>query len=561
MALSITHKNITDEQTRMDADYKDCVQLKELAVQVSYPDRGDVMDWYATFDDNARKKLGRGRKIYDPTAIQARSIWQNGIMGHYMPKEINWFAEQMAGRKFRDSKNVTKWLQETDEHLRFTLHASNYYEQKLVNIGDAGVIGDSFMYIEEDDETGKQMMLTPHPREFRIRRDFWGRVVAIHHRFSKTLAQIKDEFGEGSLSESQKETIKTKPDQATEIIHAVYKNKDFDPTQSGVKNMKWQHYYDNVTYKKIVMETGSTTLNPIPWSLNRPSHEPYGRGIVSQMFLEILTANLMGKDTLIASQLAVRPAWLLPASLKHKIRTGAGGKTFIGHREMQGLKMGDLIAKLSDSSGYPFGENNHEKWQAMVNERFGVSLFLALNMAGSQGYKNIEHIRSAQAERVVLMAPFLGTLGTTTDVELDRVYEIEREAKRAPEVPQEILDEQGSTRIDIQYIGPLAQLLKQYYETGSLLNTIGNIQAVLSIDESAGVVVEGDELMRKILKSGNAPEDIILSREEVIEIKAIAAQQQEQLAQAELAEKTAGMIPKLGGKIDKDSILGAMATA
>ena len=188
MSLSITHKNITDEQTRMDTEYADCVKLKELAVQLSYPDREDVMDWYGSFDDKSKTK--RSRKIYDPTAIKAREIWQNGIIGHYMPKEINWFAEQMSDRELRDSKNVRNWLQETDEHLRFVLNQSNYYEQKLVSIGDAGVIGDSFMYIEENDENGKQMMLAPHPREFRVRRDFWGRIVAIHHRFTKTLAQI-----------------------------------------------------------------------------------------------------------------------------------------------------------------------------------------------------------------------------------------------------------------------------------------------------------------------------------------------------------------------------------
>ena len=85
MPLTITHKNIEDEQSRMDTDYRDCVKLKELAVQLSYPDREDVMDWYATFDDKARRKTSRSRKIYDATAIESREIWQNGIMGHYMP--------------------------------------------------------------------------------------------------------------------------------------------------------------------------------------------------------------------------------------------------------------------------------------------------------------------------------------------------------------------------------------------------------------------------------------------------------------------------------------------
>lgn len=556
MPITITPKNIEDEQERMDTDFRECVKLKELAIQLSYPGRSDVMDWYGSIADD-RVKTKRGRKIYDPTAIRGLEIWSNGIIGNYMPREINWFQEEMSERELRDIKSVRKWLQETDEHMRFVLNQSNYYEQKLVTIKDAGAIGDSYLFIEEDDDTGKQMMLAPHPREFRIRRDFWGRIVAIHHRFTKTIAQVKGEFGDDALSPTQKLSLTTNPNQNITIIHAIYKNIEFDPDQVGVKNMKWQHRYLNLEFKKIILETGTPTINPIPWNLNRPTHEQYGRGIVSQMFLEILTANLMGKDTLLASQQAARPAMLIPAALKHKIRTGAGGKTFVGNKEMMGAKMGDLVARMIDTGGYPFGENNHEKWQAMIDDRFGLSLFLALNQANSQAYKNIEHIRASQAERAILMSPFLGTLGTTTDMEFDRIYSIELEADRAPEPPLEVL-QSTSGRIDIQYNGPLTQLLKQHYETGNLLITIANMQSAMAVAPDSAIVVDGDELMRKILKSGNAPEDIILTREEVTEIKAILAQQQEAEANAELAAKTASMVPDLSKKIEEDSVLSEL---
>ncbi len=561
--MTITPKDITDEQERMDIEFKNCEKLKELAIQLTYPGREPAMDWYNTFDDKKRTK--KSRVIYDPTAIAAREVWGNGILGNYMPKSTNWWVQQMSDMKLMDSKRVREWLQDTDEHLRAVLTQSgpdeaNYYNQKLVSINDAGVIGDSFMYIEHDQETGKQMFMCPHPREFRIRRDFWGRVVAIHHRFNKTIRQVKDEFGEGSLSESQRLALENSPNQKVQIIHAIHKNRDYEPGKAGVINMKWQHKYLNVEFKKIIKDDGSETLNPIPWSLNRPSTESYGRGIVSQMFVEILTANFMGRDILIASQQAARPAMLIPSALKHKLRTGAAGKTFVGNKEMQGLKMGDLVSRLIDSSGYPFGENNHEKWQELVNQRFGKSLFLALNSADPSAYQNIDMVRGMQAERAVLMAPFLGTLGGITDREFDRIYEIELNSGRAPEVPDEVLQSQNG-RIDIQYIGPLAQILKQYYETGNLLQTVANMSAVMSVAPDSDIVVDGDELMRKILESGNTPEEIILSREDVAEIKAIAAEQQEQLQQAQLAEQAAGMVPNLSKNIEEDSVLSQIAAA
>lgn len=556
--MNMTAEQIIQEQSRLEQEREPYESLKQLCTQLSYPGRSDAWSLFGIDEGKANNKT---RKIYDPTAIAGLDTWTNGIMGHYMPREVNWFASQMADSRMMTSKTVRKWLQDTDEHLRSTINSSNYYEQKKTAIADAGAIGDSFMFIDEDKETGKQMVQVPHPRELWTRRDFWGRTVCLHHKFQKTIRELRAEFGEKALSESQQIALKDAPNTKTEVIHGVYKNSDYNPNVIGVKNMRWQHYYVNVSAKQIMRQTGTATINPIPWSLNRPSHEQYGRGIVSQMLIEILTVNFMSKDLLIASQVAARPPMLITSALKHKIDLGAGAVNFVSSQDTQGLKMGDLIARLVDSSGYPFGEQNHERWQRMVENRFGVPLFLAMNSAESP-QKTAFEIRQRQAERAALMSPFLGTLGTTTDAEFDRIYSIELESGRAPEPPQEVLGAQNG-RIDLQYIGPLAQLLKQYYETGNLLSTIANIQAVLMVPQfaDAATVIDSDELMRKILRSSNAPEDIILSEEDVAEIKAIAQQQAEQERAMAMASQAASAVPDLSKKIESDSVLGALAAA
>jgi len=562
--MTKTPKNIIEEQTRLEAIKNNHKSLKELCIALSNPMRENQYDYYSMFDEKAKSRSNRAvRRVYDPTAFRGLEIWTNGIMGHYMPQEINWFAEEMGDRSLKDSKRVRKWLQETDEHLQGVLRQSNYYEQKKVAVSDSASDGDSFMLIDQDKESGKLLMLTPHPREFWISYDYWGRVRHIHHRFTKTIRDVKEEFGDAALSRTQKLALKESPNTNVEIIHGVYKNSDYQPDKAGTINMPWQHYYINVTSKDtpdgiLMRQTGTYKLNPIPWSLNRPSHESYGRGIVAQMLIEILTCNYMSKDVLIASQVAARPPMLVPAALKHKIDFGAGGKTFVNNKEMLGLKMGDLVSRLVDSSGYPFGQDNHLRWQNMVDERFGVPLFLGMNMDTTT--KTAYETRQRLAERAVMMAPFLGTLGTTTDMEFDRIYSLELEAGRAPEIPDEVLEAQDQ-RVDINYIGPLSQLLKQYYETGNLLTTISNIQAVLSVAPDSAIVVEGDELMRKILQSGNTPEDIILSPEDVQEIRAIAAAQQEAEMLAKQLPEMSKAVPNLSKKIESDSVLSGLMDA
>lgn len=571
--MDLTYESVNKEQQYLEDYRRDFEPLKRICCDMAYPERVGAWDYQQAATGivvKGRKVQSRIKRLYDPTAMKAFEIWASGIIGHYMPKDIKWFAEELANRQLKDSKRVIQWLQDTDDHIRYVLRASggigssnNYYTQKAVAIKDAGCIGDSFMYIERDKETSKLFMQTCHPNEFWLRRDYWGRVVTIHHKSVFTMKEVVDEWGMEGLNRDQQilyrdpESDKNK---AITVIHGCYKNSDYQPDKPGVKNMRWQHVYINIEGKHKILQTGSRKLNPVPLSLNRPSSEMHGRGIIAGMLVEILTANFIAKDMLTASSVAVRPPMLMTQALRHKLDMGAGAVNFVNSKETRGMKMGDLVARLIDSSGYPFGVDQHQYWQNLINDRLGISLFLALNTEAAQNYKNIEHIQSARAERAILMAPFLSTLNTVTDLELDRVYDLELEAGRAPEIPVEVA-ESADGGIDINYIGPLSQLLKQYYEVGNLMQTINNMKLVMEIDEDAALVLETDELARRILRGGNSPEEIIRSHEDVMEIKAIAAQNAEDARLMELASKGAKIVPDLGKKIEKDSVLSNLQAA
>ena len=571
--MDLTYESVRKEQKWLEDYRKDYEPLKRICCDLAYPERIGVWDFQqaATGIPVKGKKLqSRIQRVYDPTAMKAFDIWSGGILGYYMPKEAPWFKEELSNRKLKDEKVVIKWLQETDDHIRSILRASggvgssnNYYTQKAAAIKDAGCIGDSFMYIEEDRDTGKQFFQTCHPNEFWVRRDYWGRIVTIHHKCIHTMKELVDEYGMKALSEDQQHVYNA-PDSNKNIpitvIHGVYKNKDYQPDQPGVKNMRWQHVYVNLEGKHKIQQTGSRKLNPVPGSLNRPSSEMYGRGVIASMLIEILTANFISRDILTASSVAVSPPMLMTQAIKHKLDMGAGAVNFINNKETQGLKMGDLVARLIDSSGYPFGVDQQQYWRQMIEDRLGVSLFMALNMATSSGYKNIEHIQSVKIERAILMSPILLSLDTGVDMELDRVWDLELAAGRAPAIPPEVL-ESNDGGVDINHIGPLSQLLKQYYEVGTLMQTITNMRAVMEMNPDAVLVLDTDELSRRILRGGNSPEDIIRSREDVMEIKAIAAQQAEEKRQMDLMSQGASAVPDLSGKIDNDSVLGAMKAA
>ncbi len=567
-----TAQEIINSKTQLATIREPYEYLKQTCTELAYRERSPAWELVgrgntgqgggSNFGDKGR---ARGQAVFDPTANASLEIWGNGIIGNYAPKSIKWFQEQLPSVELMKSKVVRQWLQDTDDHLRFVINRSNYHEQKLVAIKDAGAIGDSYIYIDEDIESGKIITQTPHPRQFYIRRDFFGRPVEVMDCFRKTRQQVRDEYGDNALSPDQLLSLETESGRATEVnvIHVTDRNPDFDPERVGNAFMKWRTFYVNVEAKQIMQSGGYRTLNPIPWNLNRPSHEDYGRGVISQILIEILTANFMSRDMLNVSQQAAQPAMLMTSALKHKLSLAPGAVTFIGNKEFQGGKLGDLVARLVDTTGYPFGVDQHQRWQAAIENRLGVPLFLAMNRDDGT-YKNIADIRQRQAERIVLLAPFLWTLGTVTDMELDRIYSIELEAGRAPDPPLEVLEgleRDKPIHIDIQYIGPLLQLLQQHFETGNLLNTIANIHAAASVDQESLKVVDGDELMRKILISGDAPEEIVLTPDDVADLRAFEAQQQEAILTAQMAAEAAKASPGLAKAPESGSPLEAVMGA
>lgn len=570
--MDLTYDSVIKEQRYLEDTRKDYEKVKRLCIDLTYPERQASWEWFrATYGKDTPGKTQRAvyKRVSDSTAKHAFSIWRDGLLGNFFPKQINWFKEYYSDRELKDSKSVIKWLQDNDDHMVDVLNNSgsvgcdnDYYNQKKWTLGDAGGIGDSFLFIEKDEETGKQLFMSLHPKDCWIRRDFWGRVITIHYKMGQTLSKMVREFGEGSLSEQQRAEYSKEDgkDSPVTVIYGIYKNYDYEPDSPGTVNMPWRVVYVNVEGKKDIKQTGSYTLNPVPFSMRRPPDWAYGQGVVYSNIVECLTCDEIGKTMLMGAQQAVNPAMLVSSAITNKLGLNPGKVNRVDNKSMQGIKMGDLFARIVDSNGYPFGRDQQELWINLVNSRFGVPLFVSLMAQSSGREATATEIREIKGEQAVLMGPQVSEISSTTDMEFDRIYQLEYDAGDAPEPPAEVYDSQKG-RIDLSYIGPLSQLLKQYYESNSLLTTISYIREALSISPQSAVVIDGDSLVRKIMRSANSPEDLILNEFEVQEIRAIAAQVEEARRQSELAESGSKTAANLSKKVEVNSLLDRMEQA
>ncbi len=559
---TVTAKTIIDRQAQMEEGRQPYEDLMDYSVKLSYPGRQSVKEWVSL----DKGKL-TGKDIWDATTANSLETRANGIMAFFMPENFKWFAPMVSNRQAQENKRIREFLQGVGEQLRYDIGRTNYYEMKRLKILDSDSMGASYLYIDEDRITQKTGCFLPHPRSCWRGEDYWGLTNEIHYKYKKTIRQISDEFGEKSLSEGQKNILKEKPDYEVQIIHATYRNDDYDPLRPPAgTNRKWLTYWVNTektgaaTVGTIIRQGGYNTMNPIDWQLNKPTHELYGRGTVSQFLIEIMTLNYIMRDCLISSATMARPPLIALDTLKSTWNPKPAAVTWASRNALGGnTDVRQAVAQVLQTSNYQFGVDMLERFQAVIEARFGVPFFLMLNQLDGQA-KTAYEIQQRQAERAALMSPFLATLSTQTDAELDRFFEIGLRAGRMPQIPEELLEMAGVS-IDIEYTGPIIQLLKSFYERSSLYSVIGDMAQIAQLDQQTLMNVDWDVITQKLMRSNDIPEDALRELKDVRNMKLLLAQQAEQAQMAEQVKNLAPVIGPMTKKIDEDSLLDNLRKA
>ena len=158
------------------------------------------------------------------------------------------------------------------------------------------------------------------------------------------------------------------------------------------------------------------------------------------------------------------------------------------------------------------------------------------------------------------MTPFLGTLNVVTDQEIDRVFEIEFAAGRIPPPPVELLVAQNQ-RIDIQYTGPLTQLIRQYYEVNRIQAAVASLAFLIDIDDNIPLNYDGDVFAQELLKSSNAPIEGIVPLQDVKQARAVIAQQNAQQQMIDNAKQLENILPALDKKPEAGSAVAQLEGA
>jgi len=516
----------------------------------------DIADYVVPVRANIKsesKGTNRATKIYDGSPLAALELFADGLHGYLVSPSIQWFRLKMADPRLNAIPEVKEWLQETEKTLYSAFQRSNFYTTMGEFFIDAGSIGTSTIYSEEywpeNTTVSKILFHTRHCAEICIAENEQGIVDTVYRKYKIQARQAAKKFGKENLSLSLQNALEKNPFTEFEFIHALFPREERQLGKLNAKNKPFASYWLQLEGKKMVLESGYDS-NPFSvWRYRKASNEVYGRSPASTALSDIIGLNLISKTLLKAAELSVEPAYNVPSELLGKVRILPRGMNYYDDEKR-------VISPVLSGINFPVGIDREDKKREIIQDHFKVDFFLMLSRAERQ--MTATEIIERQGEKAAVLGTAIGRLNyECLDPTIDRTFDIEYNAGRIDD-PPDILLEQPGARIDVDYMGPLAQAQKRLFQTQGIIRSLEGLKPILDVNPDSADIVDWDDTARQVLESYGMPQKTIRSMDEVLGIREARAQFQKQQLTMENMEriiqqsKTVAEVDDLsGGKLSE----------
>jgi hypothetical protein len=523
-------------------------------------------------DKDGMKGQKTGIDVYDGTAISAKNLLVDGMCGYMMSRSLRWLAfilpgkfnfartsgmRRWSGKRMDEYPEVKEWLADCEDVVYSALMRSNFYDVSTEFVGDCVTIGTTHLMSEEDLGASRTVYTVPHFRECYIAENRYGTIDTNFRVCKYTLEQLVDKFGMDKMKQLDmgfELRYERNRFEEKEVIHAIYPRKYTEPGRVDSKNKPIASLWVLRSPLKLLDESGYDEMPIFSWRWRKNSDEWFGRSPAWDAYVDVMTANQQGKSNLIAGHKMIEPPMVGPEDMRGKVNTGPGGWTWINSMERQ------MPQPLVTGIQLPFGKEQQERTDNAIKEHFHVNFFLMLYQAAFNKVDlTATQVLGMQGEQAAVLGTRVGKLESEgLNPAIDRQFAIESRAGRIPEIPQILLDV-GVERIEIDYMGPLAQAQKRLSKSRSLQAGLQMIQEVVNATGAPPDKVNVDGVYDEIFESTGFPPRCIRTDDEVLEIRESRARQQVKQAELENAIQITKAMPAAGKAVEEGSPLSAMS--
>lgn len=490
------------------------------------------------FDETPREKgTRRDSIVYDGSPLSALNMYAAGCQGYLLSSSFKWFGLRVPEEGLMDNRDVRLWLSVVEQVLYGTIQRSNFYKQMFELFRDGGAFGTATLYTYFDEATGRAWFLNRHPKEIYLAEDDNDEVDTVFRYYWMTKKRIVERFKNDTLDDELREEADDSDEKYKEIpvLHVVKPRVGWDPDKSDKKSKRFASFYVDVEHEVTMRESGYDIIPYGTWRVEKNSDEEYGRGPGWNALGDIKALYRYVKTDLHATQMATDPPIDIPKERKGDIRFVPGGKNYYKDSGRDVKLMGD---PNSAAARLRIGLDREERKQRIIEKHFMVDFFMM--MAQADKTMTATEIRERREEKAVMLGPHVTGLNQDVlDKIIDRLFRDLWDAGMIPQ-PPEILTKAGSGKIEVDYMGPLAQAQRSYFKTEPYRQSVGDIMAVAQLRPDILDNYDWDFISREMSHGHGMPEQGMLEprvRDGIRQQRAQAQQRQEQAALLEAAGK------------------------
>lgn len=486
---------------------------QEIAERI-WPDR-------ALFQGDKEGGEKRTERVFESTPALALTRFAAAMEAMLTPRTQRWHRLSVPDPELQENSEVQRYLDAVTDVLFRARYApkANFASQQHEAYLSNGAFGTGVIFVDEIVGESLRYRAIPLSEVF-IAEDFSGIINRVHRRFKLTNRQAVDMFGKESLPDAIVNKAEgPQADEKTEFIHCVYENKERKGGDRSWKGMAWRSIYVSVDFRATVDEGGYRTM---PYSIGRYITTPgevYGRSPAMLVLPDIKMLNEQEKTIMRAAQRMVEPPLLVSedgALQPFNVRPNALNYGYLDD------KGNPLVRPLEMNGKIPLGIELQDQKRKVIQDAFLVTLFQILvdqpNMTATEAMLRAQ-------EKGQLLAPTMGRwqseqLGPMIERELD----ILGNAGMLPPMPKAMMDRGG--QVEISYESPLNRA--QRAEEGmAILNTLSAAGSIAQFDPTVVKLFKTQDAMRELADINGMPAKLLNSPEEMEQINAADAQQQQ----------------------------------
>lgn len=499
-------------------------------------------------NNSSAKSSVRHTRLFDSTLMNSVEQHAGGIKAWMSPANSFWF-EVKPNDIYTGNEEIEAWHHAATGIMEKMISRSNYHAEDHESIIDGAAFGTRAKLIVEDNSGQAPFHVRRwDPNTFSMLENSKGNVDTAFLVKDWTARQAAKEFGEENLPQAVLSRFKLKPeDQTTDkYILCVYPREEDEMTPGVVTsdNWPWASNWIHEASKTLVRASGFEDMPSIISRHLKWTGTPYGVAPALKALADARQLNTTQCSLDLLIDVAANPRLLVPIEMEGNINLMPGGATFYSSEQR-------LPKQWGNEGRYQEGEQRVRMRRADIERALNLDIF--------RTFRNItKEITATEAveirqEAIDLFSPVFSLMSTEHyEKDLQRIFNILLRGGYFPPMPQAMQIPISDMEMyvappKVNFTSRMAMAITQRHKAAIDESLRRRIEVGSVIGPAAFDDIKIPEALKLIDRGNGLPAHLHRTAEEVEQIVAARAEQQQLQATMEMAKTGADAVSKIKG--------------